>query len=277
MVTEPHPENNTVHVRTDAGIIISNVKVASDTWVTIDENKGFLTGRRKLPPVDTYVLCFMPNGEYSSAIIIASGFSDDPRHAEFKEDSEDAKDIEKEVENSAWTYTEDRRTGTRVIRNKVEDPTITVEVNQEEEGKNKTTVTVYENVFEIDEENKRITAAIHGNVFTIDEESGVKVETEKDLNFTIKGRVNVLVEGDMAASVKGKADIAADGDISVKSNKTGTVSIGNAVATLGAMVSDLLQALISFKSVGSPAAHTAPELTAAAARIKAKWDQVFKK
>lgn len=277
MVTELHPENNTVQVRTDAGIIISNVKVASDTWVTIDEDKGFLTGRRKLPPVDTYVLCFMPNGEYSSAVIIASGFSEDPRHAEFKEDSEDAKDIEKNVENSAWTYTEDRRTGTRAIQNRVEDPAIKIEVDQEEEGKNKITAALYDNVFEIDEENKKITATIHGNVFTIDEESGVKVEIEKDLNFVIKGKANVSVEGDMAASVKGKADVTADGDISVKSNKTGTLSIGNAIATLGAMVSDLLQALISFKSLGSPAAHTAPELTAAATQIKAKWDQVFKK
>jgi hypothetical protein len=277
MVTELHPENNTVRVRTDAGIIISNVRVASPAWVTIDEDKKHLTGRRSLPPVDSYVYCAMPNGEYSSAFVLCSGFSGDPRHAEFKEDSEDAKFIDKQILNSGWTYSEDKRTGTKTIANKPEDETMRIEVNQEEEGKNKTTVEIYGVVFEIDEENKKTTADIYGNIFTVDEENGVTVETEKDLDFAIKGNVNVSIEGDMAASVKGKADITADGDIAVRSKNMGILTIGNAAATIGSMISDLLQALISFKSIGSPASHTAPELTAAAVQIKAKWDQVFKK
>jgi hypothetical protein len=171
MVTELHPENNTVHVRTPEGRIISNVKVGSDTWVTVDKDKGYLSGRRKMPPIDTYVLCFMPNGEYSSAVVIKSGFSDDPRHGAFKEDSEDAKETEKDIENSGWQYTEDMRTGTRVLQNKPEDPTIKIEVNQEEAGKEKVTVT------------------IHENIFTVDSENGIIVETDKDIKQTVKGNI----------------------------------------------------------------------------------------
>jgi hypothetical protein len=243
MVTELHPENNTVHVRTPEGRIISNVRVSSDTWVTIDNNKGFLSGRRKLPPVDTYVLVFMPNGEYSSAVIITSGFSDDPQHGNFKENSGDAKETEKDVENSGWTYTEDRRTGTRIIQNKPKDPTIKIVVDQEDEGKEKVKVT------------------IHGTILTVDGETGASIETDKNLK----------------ATVKGTAEIKAEGALAYKSIKTEMLEIGNSIATLGEMISDLLQACISFKSTGSPETHTAPEFSAAAGSIKAKWDQVFKK
>jgi hypothetical protein len=243
MVTELHPENNTVHVRTPEGRIISNVRVSSPVWVTIDKDKGFLSGKRYLPPIDTYVLVFMPNGEYSSATIIASGFSNDPQHADFKEDSEDAKEVNEGIENSGWKYTDDKRTGTRVLQNKPKDPTIKIEVDQEKEGDEKVKVT------------------IHGNVFDIDLKNGIAVESDKDLAITIKG----------------KAGVIADDAMSFKCTKNGLLELGNSVATLGAMGSDFLQAAINFKSNGDPTTHIAPEFSAAAAQIKAKWDQVFKK
>ena len=282
MVTELHPENNTVHVRTPEGREISNVKVASHIWVTVDDEKGFLSGSRDLPPIDTYVLVFMPNGEYSSATIIASVFSSDPLHGDFKEDSEDAKEISDSVKNSGWKYTEDKRTGTRVLQNKPEDPTIKIEVDQEDEGDEKVTVT------------------IHGNVFTVTKDDGIQVQTDKDYSReiegdysdTVKGDYSTAVEGDYKAKIKGKYDAAIDGDystaikgkaetkvdgaITLKNTKTEKLEFGNAIATMGAMVSDLLQACISFKSLGSPAAHTAPDFSATAGKIKAQWDQVFK-
>jgi hypothetical protein len=201
----------------------------------------------------------MPNGEYSSSVIIKSGFSDDPQHGYFKENSKDAKETEKGVENSGWTHTEDRRTGTRVLQNKPEDPTIKIEVDQEEKGKEKVRVT------------------IHETKFTVDPENGVNLETDKDMTVKTGGKVNLTTENDLTAIVKGKLDATADGDISLKSSQTGKLDMGNSIAGLGAMISDLLQALISFKSVGSPETHTSPDLTAAATQIKAKWDQVFKK
>jgi hypothetical protein len=295
MIKEVHPNNNTVDVMMDTGRQINNVRVASFQWVTLNKDKKFLSGQRHLPPVNSFVYCLMPTGEPSSAIVLCSVFpSQQAEYAEFKEDSEDAAFIEKRIDNGGWAFEHDIRTGTRKIRNapKEGDETISLEVNQEEEEKNKTTLKIYENVFEVDQENKKITATIHGNVFTIDEENGTRAEIEKNIAITVKGDAtvsvegnmtstvkgnsDVTVEGNMSAAVKGNSDIVADGDLSLKSSKQGTLTMGNAIATLGAMISDLLQALISFKSLGSPAAHTAPELTAAATQIKVKWAQVFK-
>jgi len=226
MVTELHPENNTVRVRTPEGRIISNVKVASRVWVTVDDKKKFLSGERDLPPIDTLVLVFMPNGEYSSAVIVGSVFSNDPLHGDFKDDSEDAKEINEWIENSGWKYTDDKRTGTRLIQNKPEDPTIKIEIDQENKGKEKATIT------------------IHGNIFTVDKDNGIKIETDKA--------------------------------ISIKNKNTELLEIGNTVSTMGKMISDLLQACAVFKSLGSPASHTAPEFSTAAGQIKAQWDKVFK-
>lgn len=138
LVTELHPENHTVHVRTDTGRTIANVRVASDVWVTINEKKDFpLSGKRNMPPIDTYVLVFMPTGEYSSAVVIASGFSDDPKHGEFKpppkdeEEKEEARHIEKAIDNAGWTTIEDKRTGTKKFYNAPPDlnPTIKLEID----------------------------------------------------------------------------------------------------------------------------------------------------
>jgi hypothetical protein len=216
MVTELHPENNTVHVRTPEGRIISNVKVSSPVWVTIDKDKGFLSGKRHLPPIDTYVLVFMPNGEYSSATIIASVFSNDPQHSAFKEDSEDAKEVNDSIENSGWKYTDDKRTGTRVLQNKPKDPTIKIEADQEKEGDEKVTIT------------------IHGNIFTVDKDNGIKIETDKNVDLSVKGNVTVAVDGDMTAEIKGDAQINANGkveaqakgDIAVKADGNADVKAG---------------------------------------------------
>ena len=53
VVTEVHPEDCTVHVRTNLGFELSGVRVASKEWVTVVDGKH-LTGERHLPPVDTY-------------------------------------------------------------------------------------------------------------------------------------------------------------------------------------------------------------------------------
>jgi preprotein translocase subunit YajC len=222
MVTELHPENMTVHVRTPEGQEISNVRVSSHIWVTIDKEKGYLSGSRILPPIDTYVLVFMPNGEYSSAVIIASGYSDDPQHGDFKPDPkdkaaiEDAKEISDSVKNSGWKYTEDKRTGTRVLQNKPKDPTIKIEVDQEEEGDEKVTIT------------------IHGNVFTVTKDDGIKIQTDKNIEikaegdavFNVTGNATVAVDGDIEATAKGDISLKA-GENEIKHTDDKTVISGN--------------------------------------------------
>jgi hypothetical protein len=260
VVTGVHYQNNTVDVRSDSGRVFAGIRVASDQWVVIPQkeatgkNKDSLTGRRRLPPKDAYVLCFMPTGEPSSAIVLCSVFAyQDPNHAELRDGGEDNEYIDEKVDSGGWKFTHDIRTGTRKIQNSPKDgeETISLEVNQEENGKSKIILKLYENSYEWDEEKLGLKQTIYG-----------------DVDRTVEGKWNEVIKGD--------AKIESDGALFFKSTASGMLEIGNSVATLGAMIGNLLQACISFKSVGSPATHTAPDFTAAAAQIKAKWTQVFK-
>jgi len=244
VVTEVHPEDCTVHVRTNLGFELSGVRVASFEWVTVADGKH-LTGERHLPPIDTYVFCLMPNGEYSSAFVLCSGFTrQEAVHADFKKKGEDAEKTREIVENSGWHITTDYRTGTKKFANKTDsDPTITLEIDQESDSDEKATVT------------------IHGTVIKVDKDNGINIETDKKI--TLKDKEGYTYE--------------TEGNVSLKSSKNGTLEMGNSVATLGAMMSDLLGYLVQLKTVGSPASHTAsPDFIANVQALKTKWVQVFK-
>ena len=243
VVREVHPEDCTVHVLTDMGILLTGVRVASAEWVTVEKDKP-LTGERHLPPVDTYVFCMMPTGEYTSAFVLCSGFTrQEAVHADFKKKGEDAAMTHEKVDNSRWHYTCDYRTGTKKLYNKMEDPTISIEVDQETDGDEKATITV------------------HGMVITATKDDGVNIETDKKI--TLKDKEGFTYE--------------TEGEISIKSSKQGTVEVGNSVATLGALIDDLLGYLAQLKTVGSPASHTAaPDFIANIQALKTKWGQVFK-
>lgn len=244
VVTEVHPEDCTVHVRTNLGFELSGVRVASLEWVTVSEGKH-LTGERHLPPIDTYVFCLMPNGEYSSAFVLCSGFTrQEAVHADFKKKGEAAEKTYEKVENSGWHITTDYRTGTKKFENKTDsEPTISLEIDQESAGDEKATVT------------------IHGTVIKVDKDNGVNIKTDKKITFKDKEGFTYETEG----------------DVSIKSSTQGTIEVGNSVATLGALIDDLLGYLAQLKTVGSPASHTAaPDFIANIQALKTKWGQVFK-
>jgi len=251
VVKEVHPEDCTVHVLTDMGIILTGIRVASAEWVTAQDGKH-LTGERHLPPVDTYVFCLMPTGEYASAFVLCSGFTrQESVHADFKKKGEDAANTHEKVDNSGWHVTSDYRTGTKKIRNKVEDPTISIEVDQETDGDEKATITV------------------HGMVITATKDDGLNITTDKKITLKDKEGFTYETEGD--------ASISAKGSVTVKSKASGTLEFGNSVATLGALIDDLLGYLAQLKTVGSPASHTAaPDFIANIQVLKTKWGQVFK-
>jgi hypothetical protein len=268
VVTEVQPENNTVTVRGDFGRDITGIRVASSQWVTMPYDEGetkskdTLTGHRHLPPVNTYVYCLMPTGEPSSAIVLCSVFAyQDPNHAELRDGEKDSEFIDINVDSGGWKFTHDIRTGTRKIQNSPKDgeETISLEINQEEEGKSKIVFKFFDNYIEYDEEKQ-----------------GWKQSIEGDVDLAVKGKITATATKDVKVFTDGNADVEAKGDLSYKSSASGILEIGNSVASLGAMIGDLLQACISFKSVGSPATHTAPDFTATATQIKAKWTQVFK-
>ena len=243
VVREVHPEDCTVHVLTDMGILLTGVRVASAEWVTVEKDKP-LTGERHLPPVDTYVFCMMPTGEYTSAFVLCSGFTrQEAVHADFKKKGEDAAMTHEKVDNSRWHYTCDYRTGTKKLYNKMEDPTISIEVDQETDGDEKVTITV------------------HGMVITATKDDGLNITTDKKI--TLKDKEGFTYE--------------TESNVSIKSSKQGTVEVGNSVATLGALIDDLLGYLVQLKTVGSPASHTAaPDFITNIQALKTKWGQVFK-
>ena len=251
VVREVHPEDCTVHVLTDMGILLTGVRVASAEWVTVEKDKP-LTGERHLPPIDTYVFCMMPTGEYTSAFVLCSGFTrQEAVHADFKKKGEDAAMTHEKVDNSRWHYTCDYRTGTKKLDNKVEEPTISIEVDQETDGDEKVTITV------------------HGTVITATKDDGLDITTDKKITLKDKEGFTYETEGD--------ASISAEGSVTVKSKKSGTLEFGNSIATLGEMVSDLLGYLAQLKTVGSPASHTAAlDFITNIQALKTKWGQVFK-
>jgi len=196
MVTEVHPEDNTVHILMDTGRILSGVRVASLEWVTVNDEKGFLSGQRRLPPVDTFVLCLMPNGEPNSAIVLCSAFAyDEAKHAAFKEDSEDAAHIRKIVTNSGWIHTEDNRTGTVIFQNKEEEPEIKFEIDQEESGKGKILLTLFKNTYSI--ENNKLIATIDKCSFKTD---GNKWEIVSDGNKIIHDKNKTVISDNLEVS-----------------------------------------------------------------------------
>jgi hypothetical protein len=239
MVTELHPEDNTVHVRTNSGLEFSGLRVASLEWVTIDKEKGFLSGERRLPPVNTYVFCVMPTGDPASALVLCSAFGYQAAdHAAFKEDSEDAKFIKKQVDNAGWVRELDYRTGTRSVKNHPEGETIKIEVDQEEEG------------------NEKVTITVHSNIFTVDKDNGIKIETEKNVDIAVKGKATIKVDGDLSAEVKEKATVKANGDLSaeamgkatIKSTGAATVESSADVTAKGINVTVEASAMIILKS-----------------------------
>ena len=219
VVTEVHPEDCTVHVRMANGMELSGVRVASMEWVTVVDGKH-LTGERHLPPIDTYVFCCMPNGEYSSAFVLCSGYTrQEAVHADFKQEGETAEKTHEKVETSGWHITTDYRTGTKKFENKTDsDPTIILEIDQESEGEEKATLTV------------------HGNVITISKD-GIKIETVKDIGVSVEGDTKIEVKGNAEVKATKNAKVEAQ-NITVKSNikteiKGGQVVLGGTVVPSG--------------------------------------------
>lgn len=252
VVTEVHPENCTVHVRMDNGNILFGVRVASLEWVTIKKDKH-LTGERHLPPVNTYVFCLMPNGETSSAFVLCSGFARQQSvHADFMNEGEDYALTWERVQSSGWYKKTDYRNGTINIKNKTDDePTICIDANQEDEG------------------DEKVKIIVHGTEINITKDDGINIKTDKN--------INVEQEGDLTFTSKGTLQIEAEKELSFKCSKSELLEIGNSIATLGSMISELIQEISTMQTFGSPSLHSVmPGTVAKLNAIKAKWNKVFK-
>jgi hypothetical protein len=113
-------------------------------------------------------------------------------------------------------------------------------------------------------------------------------DTNAPVNMTLGGKADVTVTGKSGLTAKFKKvfdllsedaiKLVSKKAITLKSESSELLEIGNAIATLGAMVDELLQDIIAMKTVGSPGQHVvSPGDIATFTQLKTKWGQVFKK
>lgn len=232
IVSEVHPEDNTVHVLTDTGFEIPNVRVASMEWVVIDKEKH-LTGERHLPPKNAFVFCITPDGTYSSAFVLCSGFArQEAYHADFKGKGDDFALTHEKVNNSGWVYKSDYRNGSVSIKNDYNEPTVSIEVNQGENGEKADSKVVTIKVFDTtitatEKDNKEVKIETLGNTVIDVKEDTINVETECAVNFTAKGDTTLTAEGKATIEAKSDVDVKVAGNATVKSDKDASIEAQN--------------------------------------------------
>ena len=103
--------------------------------------------------------------------------------------------------------------------------------------------------------------------FALHHDSKIVITTEK---------TTITVNEDKITLDNGKNKIEIDDTIDFESTGTGTIKFGNSIATLGKILSDLLDDLAGMTTVGSPATHTVnPSDIAKFQQLKATVGQVF--
>jgi hypothetical protein len=121
---------------------------------------------------------------------------------------------------------------------------------------------------------------------TLGEKADITVSSKASLTAEFKKSLNASFEDTMSLTSKKSLDVSLEDTMSLVSKKAVTLKsdgselleIGNTIATLGAMVDELLQTLIAMKTVGSPGQHVvSPDDIAKFTQLQAKWGQVFKK
>lgn len=131
-----------------------------------------------------------------------------------------------------------------------------------------------------------------GTLIYIDKEGSLIKEIENDelitikgdKEETIKGKETVEVDGQSSTTYKSKRTIecasnyecTAQGSVTLKSKASSLVEIGNTVATLGSILTELCQDLSSLITTGSEYSHTSPTLSAQMASLLPKIKATFK-
>jgi len=131
-----------------------------------------------------------------------------------------------------------------------------------------------------------------GTLIYIDKDGDLVKEISKNEKTSIKGNKNEIIDGRENVEVKGNSstnyknkrsvncnstlDISAMSSISLKSKTSSLLEIGNTVATLGAILTEICQDLATLTTTGSPNNHTSPQLSAQMASILPKIKMTFK-
>lgn len=131
-----------------------------------------------------------------------------------------------------------------------------------------------------------------GTLMYIDKDGSLIKEIEKDEKIiikgdkeeTIKGKENVEVNGQSSTTYKNKKIIdcksslecETQGNITFKSKTPALIELGNTVATLGGILSEICQDLSSLTTVGNEYTQTSPTLTAQMLTLLPKIRMTFK-
>jgi len=104
-----------------------------------------------------------------------------------------------------------------------------------------------------------------------DESGDAEEDREASVDITVGAKADIAINSKSGFTAKFKKAVT------LKSNGTALVEIGNAIATLGEMVSEFLGIVADLDTVGSPASHsTGPVARPQLEALKLKWDKVFK-
>ena len=131
-----------------------------------------------------------------------------------------------------------------------------------------------------------------GTLIYIDKDGTLVKEIEKDETITVNGDKKEIVKGkntveigdDSTTTYKGKKveeckssyECTTQGAITLKAKTSSLVEIGNAVATLGSILTELCQDLSALTTQGNEYTQTSPMLTAQMASLLPKIKSTFK-
>ena len=119
-------------------------------------------------------------------------------------------------------------------------------------------------------------------VKTINKDETITVKGDK--SETIKGKNTIDISGQTSIKNKGKVSLSsnssiecnAQSSIKIKSSTPSLIEIGNAVTTLGGILTELCNDLASLTTTGTKNAHTAPILTSQMLALIPKIKMTFK-
>lgn len=110
---------------------------------------------------------------------------------------------------------------------------------------------------------------------SIEEKEAFALHHDTKIVITTK-KTTITIEEDKLTYDNGKNKIEIDDKIDLESTGSGTLKIGNSVATIGKLLSDFIDYVANMKTVGSPATHTvSPDDIAKLQQLKSIVAQVF--
>lgn len=189
VVKEVDSRTNSVTVVSDSGYVYPGIPVLRREWVTVDNNKSYITGERNLPPVKSWVFVLTPTKSISGAFVLCSGYTKGDENtrnlwAKNENELEDKNSYREKKTQGGWNVQEEYQNGNFSAVNN--DKTIQIIVNTVENNnksqKKEVSLNAYGNKIVINEDgislndknDNKVTADDNGII--IEDTNGNKIE-----------------------------------------------------------------------------------------------------